>query len=176
VAEDGVLVGSRVILRPPRLDDAPALFNRVASDPEVTRYLTWLPHPDVDETRRVIAELFNVGAERTWLIATRHDAEVIGLCAWRRPVPHAAELGYCLARAWWGRGIMSEVLPLLLAALERDPTAFRVWAVCHVDNVASARLLQRCGLSLEGRLVRYGLFPNLGDEPQDTLLYARALR
>lgn len=176
MADDDVLTGPRVILRPPRLDDAEALFARIASDPEVTRYLSWMPHPDVAETRRVVDELFNVGAERTWLIETRDTREVIGLCGWRRPVSHAAELGYCLARNWWGRGMMSEVLRLLLDALERDPTVFRVWAVCHVDNSGSARLLERSGLSREGRLVRHSLFPNLSDEPQDTLLFAKALR
>jgi RimJ/RimL family protein N-acetyltransferase len=176
VADEGILAGPRVILRPPRLDDAESLFDRIASDAEVTRYLSWMPHPDVDETRRVISDLFSVGDERTWLIEIRDTAEVIGLCGWRRLVPHAAELGYCLARAWWGRKLMSEVLPMLLGELERDPTVFRVWAVCHVDNTASARLLERAGLALEGRLARYGLFPNLSDEPQDTLLYARALR
>jgi [ribosomal protein S5]-alanine N-acetyltransferase len=176
VADDDILTGPRVILRPPRLDDAEALFARIASDPEVTRYLSWMPHPDVDETRRVITELFNVGDERTWLIESRDSGEVIGLCGWRRQVRHAAELGYCVAREWWRRGIMSEVLPLLLGALARDPTVFRVWAVCHIDNTGSVRLLERSGLLLEGRLARFGLFPNLSDEPQDTLLFAKALR
>jgi [ribosomal protein S5]-alanine N-acetyltransferase len=178
----GELTGRRVTLRPPRLDDAEVLFARIASDPEVTRYLSWTPHPDVAETRRVITELFNVGDERTWLIQTRESGagdpggNVIGLCGWRRPMSHAAELGYCLARDWWGRGIMTEALGLLLDALRRDPAVYRVWALCHVDNTRSARLLERSGLSLEGRLVRYGLFPNLSTEPQDTLLFAKALR
>ena len=41
----------------PRLDDAEELFAAVASDPEVTRYMSWTPHPDVDETRRVITDV-----------------------------------------------------------------------------------------------------------------------
>ena len=40
-----------------RLDDAEELFTSVASDPEVTRYMSWTPHPDVDETRRVITDV-----------------------------------------------------------------------------------------------------------------------
>lgn len=176
MTDTGVLTGPRVLLRAPVLDDAEELFARVASDPEVTRYLSWPPHPDVDETRRVITELFNVGHERTFLIELRETGEAIGLCGWRQPERHAAELGYCLAREWWGRKIMSEVLGLLLAALRRDPLVYRVWAVCHVDNTRSVRLLQSSGLSLEGRLARYGLFPNISAEPQDTLLFAKSLR
>jgi [ribosomal protein S5]-alanine N-acetyltransferase len=171
-----VLCGPRILLRSPRLDDADILFTRITSDPEVTRYLSWLPHPDILETRRVIGELFNVGDERSWLIEMRDTVEVVGLCGWRRPESHAAELGYCLARDWWGRKIMSEVVALLIDALRRDPAVYRVWATCHVDNTRSARVLQHNGLSLEGRLVRYGMFPNLGTEPQDCLLFARAIR
>jgi ribosomal-protein-alanine N-acetyltransferase len=173
---DDVLTGARVALRPPRIDDAEELYARIASDPEVTRYLSWSPHPDVGETRRVITELFNVGDERTWLIELRHTSEPVGLCGWRRPERHAVEFGYCLGRRWWGQKIMSEVLRLLLDEAQRDPAIYRVWAVCHVDNTASARLLERSGLALEGRLVRYGMFPNVSAQPQDCLLFAKALR
>ena len=46
------ITGQRVVLRPPMLDDAGALFQRVARDPEVTKYLLWAPHSDVAATRR----------------------------------------------------------------------------------------------------------------------------
>jgi ribosomal-protein-alanine N-acetyltransferase len=171
-----VLNGSRVTLRPPRLDDAEAIFAGIASDPEVTRYLLWSPHPNVDETRKVITELFNVGVETTWLIELRDSGQPVGLCGWRRHQPHVVDLGYCLGRQWWGQRIMSEVLPLLLDEAQRDPAVYRASAFCHVDNTASARLLQRGGLSLEGRLARYHVFPNLSPEPQDCLLFGKALR
>ncbi|WP_102143680.1 GNAT family N-acetyltransferase [Mycobacterium hubeiense] len=173
--DDDVLIGPRLTLRAPRLDDADALFERIASDPEVTRYLSWTPHPNVDETRRVINELFNVGVERTWLIELR-DGGPVGLCGWRQPQPHAVELGYCLSRQWWGQKVMSEAVMLLLDEAHSDPRVYRAWAVCHVDNTASARLLERCGLAFEGRLVRYGMFPNISTEPQDVMMFAKAIR
>ena len=97
MAVDAVLGGDRIVMRAPRIDDAEALFAELASDPEVTRYLSWTPHPDVDETRRVITELFNVGDDRTWLIVLRETGEVAGLCGLRRRESHPVELGYCLA-------------------------------------------------------------------------------
>ncbi len=169
-----ILAGSRVWLRPPVVEDAEALYARIASDPEVTRYLSWRPHSGVAETRRVITALFNVGDEQTWLVQI--DGEVAGLCALRRLQPHSVELGYCLARQWWGRGLMSEAVSLMLADLQPDPAVYRVSAYCHVDNAGSAGVLQRCGLSPEGRLARYGLFPNISDEPQDVLLFGKAVR
>jgi ribosomal-protein-alanine N-acetyltransferase len=171
-----VLTGPRVKLRPPRLEDADVLFERIASDPEVTRYLSWTTHPHVDETRRVILDLFNVGDERTLLIELRETGEAIGLCGWRRTEPHSVNLGYCLARQWWGQGIMTEVVRLLVDEAARDPAVYRIWAVCHVENTGSVRVLERAGLSLEGRLARHSVFPNISSEPQDVLLYATAVR
>ena len=80
------ITGPRLVLRPPMLADAGALFQRVARDPEVTKYLQWAPHPDVAATRRVITEKLNVGDdERTWAIELRHSGEIIGLASCSPP-------------------------------------------------------------------------------------------
>jgi ribosomal-protein-alanine N-acetyltransferase len=171
-----VLTGQRVILRAPRLDDAEELFAAVASDPAVTRYMSWTPHPDVAETRRVIVQLFNVGGEVTWLMQMRETGEIIGTCGFRKVQPHSRDFGYCLGPRWWGQGIMQEVAQLLIAEMESDPTVYRISAYCHVDNTRSARVLEKAGLSLEGRLVRHTVFPNISSEPQDVLQYAKAVR
>jgi RimJ/RimL family protein N-acetyltransferase len=171
------MTGPKLVLRPPVLDDAGALYQRVARDPEVTKYLLWSPHPDVAATRRVITEKLNATPdERTWAIELRHSGQVVGLASCRRPVPHSVEIGYCLGRRWWGKGYMSEVLDLLLAALQADRQVYRVWATCSPDNVRSARLLERAGFGLEGQLARHAVYPTLGPEPQDALLYAKILR
>jgi RimJ/RimL family protein N-acetyltransferase len=166
-----VLAGDRVTLRAPRPTDASELFSSVASDPEVTRYVTWTPHPDVDETRRVITQLFNVGNERTWLIELQETGEIIGSCGFQLVTPHTREFGYVLGRRWWGRRLIAEVVELLLAEMAADPEVRRISAVCHVDNTRSARVLERAGLSLEGRLVRHTVFPNIGPQPQDVLQF-----
>jgi [ribosomal protein S5]-alanine N-acetyltransferase len=176
VSDIQVLTGPRVTLRAPTVDDADLLFERIASDPEVTRYLAWRPHPNVDETRRVITEFFNVGGETTWLIELRDGGGPIGLCGWRRPQPHIVDFGYCLGRPWWRQGLMTEVVQLLLDKARRDPSVYRMTAHCHVDNTASARLLERSGLAFEGRLARYAVLPNISAEPQDCLLFGKALR
>jgi [ribosomal protein S5]-alanine N-acetyltransferase len=170
------LTGPRVRLRAPTLDDAEPLFERIVSDPEVARYMSWRTHTDVEETRRVITEIFNVGGETTWLIELRDGGGPIGICGWRRPQPHIIDFGYFLGRPWWRQGLMSEVVQLLLDKAQRDPTVYRVTAHCHVDNAGSAALLARSGLTLEGRLARYAVLPNLSAEPQDCLLFGKALR
>jgi ribosomal-protein-alanine N-acetyltransferase len=176
VSEVQLLNGPRVRLRAPILDDAELLFERIASDPEVPRYMSWRPHPDVAETRRVITDVFNVGGETTWLIELRDGGGPIGLCGWRRPQPHTIDFGYCLGRQWWRQGLMSEAVQLLLDKARCDPSVYRVTAHCHVDNTASARLLERSGLTLEGRVARYAVLPNISAEPQDCLLFGTAIR
>ena len=171
------LTGERVLLRAPRLDDADELFASVASDPEVTHYMSWTPHPDVDETRRVITELFNVGEERTWLIELQDSGEIIGTCGFRPVQAHSRDFGYVLGRRWWGHRLMPEVVALLLAEMEGDPSVYRISAICHVDNTRSARVPEGAGLSFEGRLVRHTVFPNISaSEPQDVLQFAKAVR
>jgi [ribosomal protein S5]-alanine N-acetyltransferase len=171
------ITGPRLLLRPPVPDDAGQLFQRVARDPQVTKYLLWTPHPDVAATRRVITERLNVEDHaRTWVIALRHSDEIIGMISGRLSVRHSVEIGYCIGRRWWGKGLMSEALDTLVAALDADRAVYRVWATCNVDNERSVRLLQRAGFLLEGRLTRHAVYPSLGPEPRDSLLYAKALR
>jgi [ribosomal protein S5]-alanine N-acetyltransferase len=169
--------GPRLLLRLPVIDDAGPLYQRVGRDPQVTKYLLWTPHPDVVATRKVIAERMNVDPRvRTWVMVLQHSAEIVGMISCARPMPYAAEIGYSLGRRWWGKGLMSEALDMLMTTLQADPVVYRVWATCHVDNERSVRLLERTGLTLEGRMVRHTIYPNLGTEPLDSLLYAKALR
>ncbi|MGV0853364.1 GNAT family N-acetyltransferase [Mycolicibacterium phlei] len=171
-----VLSGPRLLLRAPTVDDADPLFERITSDPQVARYMAWRTHADVAETRRVITGLFNVGGETVWLIELRDGGGPIGVIGWRRLQPHIIDFGYYLGRRWWGQGYMSEAVRLILDKAQHDPTVYRISAYCHVDNTASARVLERSGLTREGRLVRYAVLPNISDEPQDCYLFAKALR
>ncbi len=165
----------RLRLRPPRPEDAQTIFDGWAQDAEVTRHLTWRPHQQLDETRRFIAsclETWRGPTRRPWVI-TRFEHDVpIGMLELRLD-GHQASLGYVLARPAWGQGLMTEAVQTLAQmALHELPVA-RVWAVCDVDNVASARVLERSGLLREGRLRRCIMHPNVGDEPRDVYLYAR---
>lgn len=172
------ITGPRLALRPPIPDDAGAIFQRISHDPQVTKYLRWEPHADVAATRRVIVEKINVNDdERTWAVTLRHSGEVIGLTSCRRPGGgDSVELGSCLGRKWWGKRYTTDLLDMLMGALAADPTVHRVWATCHVDNRYTARLLEQGGFVQEERLDRYDVYPSLGPEPQDCLLYAINLR
>jgi ribosomal-protein-alanine N-acetyltransferase len=173
--DDDVLTGARVVLRAPRIEDAGELFASVTSDPRVTEYLSWTPHADADETRRVIRELFNVGNDHTWVIVLRETGEIVGELGYRGPLPHTAEIGYCMAVNCWGRGLMREAVGVALQRLQQDSRLRWVTAAVHTQNTRSARVLEKCGFTLEGTVARHTVFPNLNSAPQDCLFYRRTL-
>jgi ribosomal-protein-alanine N-acetyltransferase len=78
-----------------------------------------------------------------------------------------------LARPWWGQGLMTEALTEVVGWALSQPSIFRISAVCDVENVASARVMEKCGLFREGVLRRYLVHPSLGSEPRDCFSYAR---
>ncbi|HVM95462.1 MAG TPA: GNAT family N-acetyltransferase, partial [Candidatus Acidoferrales bacterium] len=164
----------RLLLRPPRVSDASAIFEGWTQDVQVTRYLMWRPHTSVHETVEFLqrcerGDLPGVGAP--WLITKRDDGSALGMIDLRLDAGRA-EIGYVLRRSAWGKGYMTEAVRAVLEAAFAIPEVRRVWATCDVDNVASARVLEKAGMQREALLRQYAVHPNLGPEPRDGHLYA----
>ncbi len=169
--------GEGIVLRVPRLEDAPALFSW-ASDPEVTRYLSFAPHRSLEESLAVLRRWEKAWAQTdgelrpclplAYLIQAGGEA-VGSLSAVR--LRYGYELGYALRRARWGQGIAPRAVALLADWLLLAG-AVRVTASAHVENAASHRVLEKAGFSREGRMRRYFFFPNLGAYG-DGYLYAK---
>lgn len=165
----------RLRTRPPRPDDAEAIFRGWATDADVIRYLTWRPHQRIEETAQFIAgcvDAWSGLARRAWVITPFDADSCIGMIE-LRITGQRAELGYVLARVAWGHGYMTELVQTLTQLALHELPVRRVAAVCDVDNIASARVLEKSGLVREGRLRRYAVHPNVSDEPRDVYLYAR---
>lgn len=164
----------RLLLRRPRLSDADAIFGAYARDPAVTRYMTWQPHRHVGDTRAFLQACVDSWArgfeERPWVI--ERDGALLGMIGVTLG-PHGVNLGYLLAREHWGRGYMTEAVTAVCDAAIGWPGVHRVWAYCDVDNRASARVLEKAGMQLEGTLRRFVVHPNVSDAPRDCLCYAR---
>ncbi|MHB8994962.1 MAG: GNAT family N-acetyltransferase [Armatimonadota bacterium] len=163
----------RLILRKPRLDDAEAIFADYAQDPDVTRYLTWASHTDISQTRaflEVCLAGWEAGERFSWAITLEHDDAAIGMIEVAIS-DYKAALGYVLAKAYWGRGLMAEAAGAIANWTIAQPEIFRVWAVCDVRNPASARVMEKCGMSYEGTLKRWMRRPTCA-EPVDCLCYS----
>jgi RimJ/RimL family protein N-acetyltransferase len=154
---------ARLVLRRPEAADAEAIFARYASDPEATRYLGWRRHVTVDDTRMFLA--FCAAEWERWpagpyLIESRDDGTVLGSTGLAFESFESAMTGYVLARDAWGRGYATEVLTAIVP-LAPALGVRRLYAICHTEHRASARVLEKCGFIREGVLPHHTVFPNL---------------
>ena len=151
----------RLILRRYRIEDAEDMFRNWASDPEVTRFLTWPAHKSVDVTRYVLNDWiprYEDGGYFNWAIEWKETGSVIGNIAVMKlhEETEAAELGYCMSRAYWGRGIMPEAIRAVMDYLFDTVGLNRIEAAHDVNNPKSGRAMEKAGLKLEGIHRGYG--------------------
>ena len=164
----------RLLLRKPLPKDADGIFQAYAQDREVTRYLVWSPHASVETTREFIANCqsrWESAKAFPYVITKRGTGELLGMIEFRLD-GHRVDFGFVLARPYWGQGLMPEAVSALVAISLAQPSIFRVEATCDVENRASARVLEKAGLSREGLLRRNIIHSNISLEPRDSLLYA----
>jgi RimJ/RimL family protein N-acetyltransferase len=166
---------SRLILRRAKPDDATSIFHGWAQDPEVTKHLVWKPHTRVEEAAAHIARsnaAWEAGAGYTYFLEDRETGALAGSIV-ARPGGHGVNLGYLLARPFWGRGFMREAVEIITTWWLAQPDVFRVWATCDTENLRSARVLEGAGFQFEGTLRRWDRHPNVSPEPRDALCYSR---
>lgn len=164
----------RLRLRIPALDDAEKIFNLYAQDKKVTRFLTWKPHDSIDETRAFLERCLDVWQQSRafpWVVVEREQDQLIGMIELEVD-GHRAELGYVLAQAFWGAGYATEAAQLVVDWAIAQPKIFRVWAVCDVENLPSARVLEKAGMKREGTLKRWLYHPNSDKKPRDCYVYS----
>jgi len=168
----------RLLLRKPRSVDAPAVFERFASDADVTRYLSWRRHATVADTEAFLAlaaEQWAEGPAGPYLIEARDSGQLLGSTGFACESATVAEVGYVLAKDAWGNGYATEALGALVAAAPAIGFG-RIYAICHTAHAASARVLEKNGFRAEGVLRRHAEFPNLAPgELLDVLCYGRTL-
>lgn len=167
---------ARLFARKPRVIDGPEIFQAYASDPETTRFLSWTAYTALEPLTRFLSDRARdweqAGPTFTWLLCIRGDTTPIGSIGVTLDV-HGAMFGYVLGKNYRGHGYTAEALQFLLDWAFTEPTIFRAWAYCDAENLASVRVMEKAGLSYEGRLRRWQVFPSIGPEPRDCLIYAK---
>ena len=163
----------RLILRPFVLQDAEDIFQNWAADPEVTRFLSWRPHQTVEVTKAVINSWqkdYRGSGRCHWGIVWKETGGLVGNIAVVESGRDWAELGYCLGRAYWGQGIVTEAARAVIDYLFSKTTLSSIRARHHPDNPASGAVMRKAGM----RFVK--IEPNGGQlntgEPHDAALYS----
>jgi [ribosomal protein S5]-alanine N-acetyltransferase len=152
------LEGSRILLRDLEEADLEAMHD-LRSDPQICRNMDWELAADEEPTRLWLAETIRHNRRNprfgyNLAIVLRDTRQVIGWIGIGAPShPTCAgelDFGYALQQAYWGRGYMTEALRLLLDLAFRMLGASRVFGECHLDNPASARVMEKAGMLFEG--------------------------
>ena len=136
-------------LRPFKLSDADDILEYV-SDDQVTKFLFMETITTKDEA---LAYITNECMPLPWHMSICINDRPIGDVASFNHEGHKAEIGYCLARKYWGQGIATQALKMSVKMVLKDfPEIVRLEAFADVENIGSQRVLEKAGFKREGLL------------------------
>ena len=147
----------RLTLRRFTAEEAPVMYRNWASDDEVTKFLTWPAHASVEVSEMVLADwLKNYERDDYYQWAIVFEGEPIGSIAVvsRNDRIEKAEIGYCMGKKWWHKGIMSEALGAVIGYLFTEVGMQRIESRHDPRNPHSGAVMRKCGMTFEGTLRR----------------------
>jgi len=172
-----VIETSRLRLRRPGKSDAGHIFSRYASDPDVTRYMSFRCHRSVADTTMFVdfsdVEWAANGCG-PYLVLSRESGLLLGGTG-LSVQDDQAETGYLFARDAWGFGYATEALAVMVD-VAREIGLSGLHAHCHPGHAASIHVLEKCGFRFEHRVKNSHVFPNLDSAKQDVLSYVLTLK
>ncbi|MEW6057489.1 MAG: GNAT family N-acetyltransferase [Bdellovibrionota bacterium] len=145
---------TQLTLRPLRSSDLKT-FLTWASDPEVTRSLMWDHYTSEDEASRFLK---NVAEKHPWFMAICLDGTPVGAITLDQKTGSGicrAELGYVVAKKFWGKGLATAASKIALDRGFADLGVERIEALVDPDNEASIKVLENSGMVREGVLRNY---------------------
>lgn len=149
----------RLHLRKMKVSDSSSLF-KIWSDPEVTKFMNINCFTDENQARDMIKLLDELSQDNKAIrfsIIEIESNEIIGSCGYNSiDFENAkAEIGYDIARAFWGRGYASEAICSLLDYAFSSLKLNRIEAKVEPANVNSVKVLQKLNFTFEGTLRQY---------------------
>ncbi len=151
----------RLILRKFNVNDAQKMFDNWATNSNVTKFLTWQPHANVEITKAVLNDWiskYNEDNFYQWAIVIKDKNEPIGSLSVVRinEDVNETEIGYCIGEQWWGQGFTTEAFKRVIDFLFNEVGVKRICAKHDVNNPNSGKVMVKCGLKHEGTLKRAG--------------------
>ena len=148
-----MLTTERLTLREPLPGDAADYFV-AGSDPVVQRYNAPTMQK-VEEAEALIEEVRDEYSKQegiSWMVTLNNSDTVLGLFGfyhWSHN-HRRTEIGYALARAWWGQGIGTEAVQAMIRFGFEEMNLHRIYASTIADNHESVRMLEKIGFIREG--------------------------
>ena len=150
----------RLVLREMAPSDAADVF-AAGGDDEVMRFYDMDTFPSEREALEFIRrqrERFDQGVGTRWGMELKGARQIVGWCGFTPGLHRKAEVGYVLARRYWGQGLATEALRAVTEFAFANTDLNRLEAVTHPPNVASARVLEKCGFQPDGLIRQYGFW------------------
>ena len=146
----------RFWLRRLSVDDTDDMYE-YAKEYDVTKYLTWSPHPDKASTLEYLMYLQNrykTGDFFDWAIVCKDSGKMIGTCGFTRFffAHNGGEIGYVLNPAYHGQGIATEVVGRVIRYGFENLALERIEGKFMIENKASRRVMEKNGMTFEGVL------------------------
>ena len=158
-----IVVNDQVHLSEFRPSDKPALVQHL-NDRDIYDRTLRIPFPYTDATADewlalVAKNTVQQGRQAHWAIRTADDALIggCGFSGFQAGKSHLAEVGYWLAKPYWGRGIMTAVIQRVCRHAFEEFGLVKITAHVYSLNTASARVLEKCGFQEEGFLRKHFL-------------------
>ena len=115
-----------------------------------------LPYPYTEKDGTdYISAMLSADENETFAFAIVSDNKVIGsIGVFRQENIHrqTAELGYCIAEEYWGKGIMTDAVKQICKYVFDKSDIIRIYAEPFAYNTASCRVLEKAGFQYEGTL------------------------
>jgi [ribosomal protein S5]-alanine N-acetyltransferase len=148
----------RLILRPVQLDDAKDMYE-YCSDDDVIKYLWFEKHDSVEYSQYIIEKLFlnrkDVGIPEAYAIVVKENNKMIGTIDVNQVhFNDVGVIGYVIHKDYWGKGFVTEALETLILVLFNYCGFYRLEINHCVDNVGSAKVIDKAGFIQEGRFRR----------------------
>lgn len=157
-----VLDVDKYVLRELSVHDLKPFFAYL-SDPQVNKYISDEDTPKsleaAEDEIRYWADLFHYRRSIYWAIADAKSNKLIGTCGfnvWSR-THSRVEVSYDLARAYWGKGVMTSCARAICDYAFISMGVNRIQATVADDNFGSIRVLEKLGFQTEGKLREYGI-------------------
>ncbi len=141
------LTTQRIVLRSLEAEDVVAIY-RHFSDPQVVRFLMD-PLESLGDAEEVLGQLlgmYKAGKAMYWALTLKTTGELVGVCGFEKFGPgERGEVGFDLAPAWWGKGLMSEAMTAVIQYGFERLRLSEINAITAVGNRRAQRLLKRLG-------------------------------
>lgn len=153
-----IIETDRLILRPIEITDCHSIFE-YASNPAVSEFTLWEPHKTVEDSINYIKDYvfhyYSQGVPEPLGIALKNNPEkIIGTvgCFWVSRSAKSMELAYAIAQNHWGQGLVAEASQAVMNYCFKEFSLKRIQARCKKKNTASARVMEKVGMTFEGTL------------------------